>query len=811
MRELKSDFLFMVGLVRDEQEGKPSMGWDLSLFKSSFYNKLAKLHKQGKNDQLKIIFDYMAEIENHFKLQKPVFTGKHKIWKLKPQENLEPDTSGKEYPNRPLRASDIPDELKVWIPDMQLKSMIGNDELWEVIDRLTQIVNKMPSTYQTENTPENDKIVYLHYFYGGHDWYIIEKDKGSDKDPDHLKGKQLQTFGYAILNQDYEMGEWGYISIEELNQAKWVELDFWFKPVKFGELKKKWQQSEQEEEQAPQREKIVPRPGTFLYGANWALDEGPVPAEYSTMLLTELRNKGFGIVKLNGESVELMKEGRPKFVLNDNGGEFNLFDDKTRNHITDIPYSINAHGRDFYPVEPDEIADSVDEAYEDYYTKTVDTEEQKPQNPKIKLSGNMRTMDMDQSKRLNIYFADQLTNVFDQMEEDDQLPIGFQYFNDLSSVMIHLEGFNFNIFDNSRKNANPENTYSIFFMTREGLKHEEIAVLNKSDFIKYDQLDGIGLAKAIIEKITTWIKKEKEFETGADQVYEPESHITQENPSSKQVAAAPDKYSEAEATATESLVQMYKGKKQSVINAAIQALLKKKGIDRNQYSADELAFIKLYEGAGGLSKEGVMSTGLLDQFYTPMDICAKMWGLALKNGFKFPGSNILEPAVGSGRFLQFIPADSDANVVAYDIDQTAYTLCKVLFPSFDIRHGSFEEMFFKGKRHIGLAGVAELFDLVIGNPPYREYVSPWAPLGEKEATGAFTFEMYFIGRGVDVLKPGGLLVMIVPNTFMSNDKKYNAFKEKLIQKADLVDGFRLPNGVFGNTEVGTDILVFRKK
>ncbi len=145
------------------------------------------------------------------------------------------------------------------------------------------------------------------------------------------------------------------------------------------------------------------------------------------------------------------------------------------------------------------------------------------------------------------------------------------------------------------------------------------------------------------------------------------------------------------------------------------------------------------------------------------------------------------------------------------MDETCYLLCKVLFPDFDIRHGSFEEMFFRGRRHIGLVGVTEEFDLVIGNPPYRKYTSEWAPLGEMEATGAFTFDMYFIMRGVDVLKKGGLLVMIIPNTFMSNGNKYNDFKERLAAKADLIDGYRMPNGIFGNTEIGTDIIVLRKK
>src|SRR6185369_6922803 len=169
------------------------------------------------------------------------------------------------------------------------------------------------------------------------------------------------------------------------------------------------------------------------------------------------------------------------------------------------------------------------------------------------------------------------------------------------------------------------------------------------------------------------------------------------------------------------------------------------------------------------------------------------------------------PAVGSGRFLSFIPPDSGAYVRAYDVDETAYSICKILYPGFDIRHKSFETEFFKGHRHIGLTGVTKFFDLVIGNPPYREYVSEYAPLGEKKDTGAFTFEMYFIARGIDVLVPGGLLVYIIPNTFLSNDNKYNKFKEKLSKKCVVFDAYRLPNGVFSNTEVRTDIIALKQK
>lgn len=74
----------------------------------------------------------------------------------------------------------------------------------------------MPELYATEDIPVEAKTVYLHFFIGGSDWYICEYD-----------GKGL-FFGFAILNGDLEMAEWGYISFGELVSIKvdgWLEID----------------------------------------------------------------------------------------------------------------------------------------------------------------------------------------------------------------------------------------------------------------------------------------------------------------------------------------------------------------------------------------------------------------------------------------------------------------------------------------------------------------------------------------------------------------------------------------------------------
>ena len=69
-------------------------------------------------------------------------------------------------------------------------------------------LKKLPALYQTENIPLKDKLIHLHFFIGGCDWYVAEYD-----------GEDL-FWGYAILNNDFEMAEWGYISFQELKDLK---------------------------------------------------------------------------------------------------------------------------------------------------------------------------------------------------------------------------------------------------------------------------------------------------------------------------------------------------------------------------------------------------------------------------------------------------------------------------------------------------------------------------------------------------------------------------------------------------------------
>ncbi|MCK4818354.1 DUF2958 domain-containing protein, partial [bacterium] len=86
--------------------------------------------------------------------------------------------------------------------------------MWNIPTK--QRLTKIPKLYETEHVPLKEKLIYLHFFIGGCDWYVAEYD-----------GKDL-FWGFAILNNDLQNAEWGYISFSELKSIKiqnWLEID----------------------------------------------------------------------------------------------------------------------------------------------------------------------------------------------------------------------------------------------------------------------------------------------------------------------------------------------------------------------------------------------------------------------------------------------------------------------------------------------------------------------------------------------------------------------------------------------------------
>lgn len=222
---------------------------------------------------------------------------------------------------------------------------------------------------------------------------------------------------------------------------------------------------------------------------------------------------------------------------------------------------------------------------------------------------------------------------------------------------------------------------------------------------------------------------------------------------------------------------------------------------------EERYTLEQYEGLGSQVQTGKIDKGLLHQFYTPYILCKKMYELAAFYGVPNHGIKILEPSFGAGRFFKFAPENSE--VYGFDPDKVNSQIVSLLYPKVTIYTKELETAFLEAPRYNRKAKKSWLpeMDLVIGNPPYGKYAGYYSSYMPKEFN---RFEFLFIYLGLELLKPGGLLVYIVSQNILNNGAMYNGMKEKILKSATFVDSIRMPNGIFSTTEVGTDILILQK-
>ena len=204
-------------------------------------------------------------------------------------------------------------------------------------------------------------------------------------------------------------------------------------------------------------------------------------------------------------------------------------------------------------------------------------------------------------------------------------------------------------------------------------------------------------------------------------------------------------------------------------------------------------------------------TGKLYEFFTPEKVCEIMWGLLFKNGFK--GGNVLEPAAGDGRLLANAP--KGIKVTAFELNEANCKILKEKYPDGEIYNNRFEVSFLESprfnKKIKSKSNPTWLknypFDLVIANPPYGSFSGTY----KSYFNFSGQYEHFFMLMCLDLLKSGGLACYLVPSSFMRNGISYNKVKEEMFDKATLVTAYRLPTSIFAKTEIGTDLIILRKK
>lgn len=243
-------------------------------------------------------------------------------------------------------------------------------------------------------------------------------------------------------------------------------------------------------------------------------------------------------------------------------------------------------------------------------------------------------------------------------------------------------------------------------------------------------------------------------------------------------------------------------------NLDIRGFIEKKDKAKEPYSVEDIEYINEYTGMGGMAKYGDVSRGLLYEYYTPDDVSQIMVSLCHKHGFD--GGKILEPSCGIGRFLKYFKTTDQIDAYEYAKDnETSARITEISYPWVNLSKDYFESIFYQGNKRVQKS---DIYDLVIGNPPYGKFSGFYAgKTREGKHFKGKTYDQYFIWAGIELVKPGGLVCMIVPSSFLSNSSSYTEFKKDLMEKSDLIEAFRLPRGVFEATEVETDILLFKKK
>lgn len=257
------------------------------------------------------------------------------------------------------------------------------------------------------------------------------------------------------------------------------------------------------------------------------------------------------------------------------------------------------------------------------------------------------------------------------------------------------------------------------------------------------------------------------------------------------------------------------------LNRDIERLIDSKGINPQKYSSSEKAYIAQYSGYGGLDGQGAEGKGILYEYYTPDLIVQKMWALAIKHGFV--GGNAIEPSCGAGVFMRLAPHTKHLKheivFTGYEISKYSHAIASILFPKATIHNQFFEQRFIEKNKSVG-AKYKGNQHLVIGNPPYGDVKGgaggKYFAMGEDTYSGAYNYDEYFILRGLDCLESGGLLVFIVGAEVANGGKTFlqrndTPCKDKIAAKSDILEAYRLPNGVFDRTDVLSDIIVLRKK
>jgi hypothetical protein len=239
-------------------------------------------------------------------------------------------------------------------------------------------------------------------------------------------------------------------------------------------------------------------------------------------------------------------------------------------------------------------------------------------------------------------------------------------------------------------------------------------------------------------------------------------------------------------------------------NAAAMALIK--AVDAGEIGEltdDQKAVLAKYSGTGGNLVGADGKKGSAYEYYTPKPIAEGAWALLRDMGFE--GGNVLDPCSATGVFGATAPVN--AAVDAVELNETSGRVNQLVNdgPGYKTTIAPFEQ--------VAAATPDETYDAVISNVPFGEVSDRGGNQFKDTRYRDEPIQNYFILRGLEKLRPGGLAAFITPPRCMSGKGgKEESLRQRTSYLAEFMGAYRLPNKVFGTAaaDTMTDLIVFRK-
>lgn len=617
-----------------------------------------------------------------------------------------------------------------------------------------EMLERVPKLYGQEKVKLSEKEVHAAYiipFRSNWTWYMTEYDK-----------ETKEAFG-LVLGQE---AEWGYFSIEELEElgAQRLVLENFpktFKELKDTELKKQMDEIELQ-----------------------SVFNGEISFEESKNEKTLVENETLVFNHTNEDVKNYFSSPFLATSLNVRVDEKDYNSVVLREYFKDFEF---ADGRTIYSFNPFKEDEEISDLIHLHFFKNDDGEYRVSYTSSNSLMYNSEldsfivNLDKDIEDLRNSKIAIKVGTEFILLSEDE-----------FKEADIEVRSSRENVFVNGTK-------YPLYAGTTFDESTKVDKLIDSGKFTVYKINEHLNDDLIRDTNLKNDIAKNLDSNGVPKETYHKNFVITEEVQAEKQT---PSERLNHNLEAISMMKRLEKGERELDLTA--QGVLAKyvgwgglaDVFDEDKKGQWEVARNFLKENLSSKEYENAKES-TLTAFYTPKIVIDSIYKGLSNIGFK--GGNILEPSLGIGNFIGNLPTDmSKSNVYGSELDSISGKIAQYLYPESNIKVQGFEESKFSNN----------FFDVAIGNVPFGEF-----KVADREYDkNNFLIHDYFFAKSIDKIRPGGVIAFITSSGTM--DKKDDSIRRYIGSRCDLLGAIRLPNTTFkgvAGTEVTSDILFLKKK